>query len=257
MGYVVRAEPQLARRYSNRESDSARKFDKASRERERRVAVYQTEFNVDERRAIQMVEEHDPNMRNIPLDAGDVVNQRTQERMSQGAKSYGEAMKAVLADDELLAECYRSGLPYLEASAKAYQQDPMSSPGWRAITEPRPDAVLTSSPGMPEAQFTNTARLRLGALLAGAKLADGTINIPLALQIAGLVRDEVRSACGEALDELARAMINRRGLRGQASEAYPEGYRLAVAEHPELYAASQTGILTEESLRDLFIQWFK
>jgi hypothetical protein len=257
MRVIASQNRELARRYSMGESQPVRQFHKASEERERRIVVYQDHFNVNERRATEMVEEHDPKMRNIPLDAGSVVDARVQERMQkQGAKSYSEEMQAVLVDDPLLSECYRAGKPYIEAARK-YAEDPMASPEIRAITEPRPDAVVTPSPDRPAPEFANTARLRLGALLAGAKSADGSVDISLALQIAGLVPDEVRSACGEALDELARAMIQRRGLRGQASEAYPEGYRLAVAEHPALWSASQTGRLTEESLKDLFIQWFK
>ena len=256
MRVIASQNRELARRYSNRESDAEGKFRWAGQERERRIVVYQSHFNVDERRATNVVEDHDPAMRNIPLDAGSVVDARAEERLATGkAKNYNEAMQQVLDADEHLKYCYTARQPYIEA-ARQYLADPMAAPEIRAITEPRPDAVATSTE-MPEAEFTNTARLRLGALLAGAKSADGSIDIPLALQIAGLVPDEVRSACGEALDEIARAMIARRGLRGQVSEAYPEGYRLAVAGHPQLWTTSQTGTLTAEGLKDLFIQWFK
>jgi hypothetical protein len=257
MRVIASQNRELARRYSTGESQPVRQFHKAGEERERRVVAYEDHFNVSRGRAEQMVEEHDPAMKNIPLDPGDVVNARAEALLAKGeVKGYSEAMRSVLSSDPHLAHCYQRGLPYIEAARK-YVEDPMAAPEIRAITEPRPDAVVTPSTGMPEAEFTNTARIRLAALLAGAKSADGSVDIALALQIAGLVPDEVRAACGEALDELARAMIQRRGLRGQASEAYPEGYRLAVAEHPALWTASQTGRLTEESLKDLFIQWFK
>lgn len=258
MRFVAWQNRDLARRYSHGESDAGAKFDKAAGERERRVGVYADHFNTDTRRAETMVDEHDPKMRNIPLDAGSVVAARTEERMAKGARNYGETMRAVLADDPQLAACYNAGKPYIEA-AKEFIEDPMRSREIRAITEPRPDAVATST-GMPEGEFTNTSRLRLAALLAGAKATDGGIDIPLALQIAGLVPDEVRAAAGEALDEIARSKINSLSTAGQASgqtsSLYPQGYRLAVAEHPELAAASQTGALSEDGLRDLFPQWF-
>lgn len=254
---VAREKPELWRRYSRGESDAGAKFTNAAGERERRIMVYQEHFQVDERRATEMVDEHDPNMRNIPLDAGSIVDARARERMAAGrAKTYNQAMQQVLDADEHLKRRYTTGQPYIEAARK-YVEDPMASAEVRAITEPRPDAIVTPSPDKPTPEFTNTARLRLGAMLAGAKGPDGGIDVQLALRIAGLVPDEVQAAAGEALDELTRAMINRRGMRGTTSQAYPEAYRLAVAEHPDLWAASQSGTLSEDGLKDLFVQWFK
>src|SRR3989338_4101621 len=70
MRVIASQNRELARRYSNRESDAEGKFGWAGQGRERRIVVYQSHFNVDERRATHMVADHDPAMRNIPLDAG-------------------------------------------------------------------------------------------------------------------------------------------------------------------------------------------
>lgn len=268
---VAREKPALWARYNRGESQPNPKDAEGAEEFSRRIVAYSEHFTVDKSTAESMVREHDPEMRKyskqggstvmsteqVPLSAESVVDSRARERMAKGeVKEYAEAIKAVLADDPHLAVCYQKNLPYIEAARK-YVEYPMASAEVRAITEPRPDAIVTPSPERPAPEFTNTARLRLGAMLAGAKGPDGGIDIARALQIAGLVPDEVRGAASEALDELTRAMINRRGMRGATSQAYPEAYRLAVAEHPALWAASQTGTLTEEGLKDLFIQWFK
>ena len=166
----------------------------------------------------------------IPLDAGSVVDARTQERMNQGAKSYSEAMNAVLADDPLLAECYRSGKPYLEASAtRAYQDDQTNGP---------------------------TAKAKLGVLISGARLPSNAPDIPLMLRVANLTPDLVRDAANERIDELANGLIDTLGLRGMKSERYPETLRQARREHVELVRAAETGVMNETALREIYFPWF-
>lgn len=230
---VKELEPGLARRYLRGESDAEANFRKVCEERERRVVVYQDHFNVNEKRAREMVDDHDPNMRNIPLDAGSVLDVRTRERMAKGeAEDYGGAMRAVLADDPLLAECYRAGLPYLETSnAHAYQVEDLQTNG-------------------------PTAKGKLGVLISGARLPSNAPDVPLMLKITNLTPDLVRDAASERLDEIAKALITTLGLSGQVSDRYPETLRQARRENLALVAASESGRMTEEALRQIFWPWF-
>jgi len=192
----------------------------------------------------------------VPLSAESVVDFRAQEKMKkEGAKNYREAFEAVLADDPHLAECYTRRLPYIEASARAYQDDPMASAIVRAIVEPRPGVTVEVS-GMPPGDFTSTALMRLGILINGARTSDNSPDVPVMLQIANLAPDLVKGAASERLDALTRAKINQLGRPGIASENYPESFRLVSQQHPELVAAAETGRLSEEALREIFWPWF-
>ena len=242
---VAREKSQLWARYSKGESTLDQETERGAREFARRIPVYSEEFGLDESSAEKMVRETDPKMKiyskqggqtimnteKIPLDAGSVLDVRTRERMAKGgAKSYAEAMRAVLADDPLLAECYRADLPYLEASAiRAYQDD------------------------MPNV----SAKGQLGALISGARLPSNAPDVPLMLKIANLTPDLVRNAASDRLDEIAKALINTLGLSGQVSDRYPETLRQARRENLALVAASESGRMTEEALRGIFWPWFK
>lgn len=227
---VAREKPTLWRQYSSCESHVGRKVREASEERERRVVVYQSHFNVDERRARQMVQDHDPGMRNIPLDAGSVLDVRAQERVKQGAKNYSEAVKAVLADDPLLAECYRSGRPYLEGSAAhAYEDEQTNGP---------------------------TEKARLGVLINGARKSDNSPDVELMLKTANLAPDLVRGAASERINELANEFIDKLVAPGLKSERYPEALGQVRRDNPALVAAAESGRMSEEALRQIFWPWF-
>lgn len=164
------------------------------------------------------------------LSAESVVDYRAQERMRQGAKNYSEAVRAVLADDALLAECYRSGLPYLEASAHAYQDEATTGP---------------------------TAKVKLGMLISGARLPSNAPDVELMLRIANLTPALVRDAASERIDELANAFIDKTGMTGQKSERYPEALGQVRRDNPALVAAAENGRMSEEALREIYIPWFK
>jgi len=166
------------------------------------------------------------------LSAESVVDCRTQELMAKGAiKNYADAMRTVLAADELLSLCYLKGLPYLESSAKNYRsyQDEMVNVGRKA---------------------------RLGALIVGARSASNAPDIGLMLRIANLVPNLVRDAASERLDELANEASTRSGMPQQRSEAYPIALARVRGEHPELVAANESGFLDEAALREIYYPWF-
>lgn len=164
------------------------------------------------------------------LSAESVVDFRAREKMEKGeVKQYAEAMRVVLAEDQLLAECYRAGKPYLEASAaRAYQDE------------------------MPNV----TAKSQLGVLISGARLPSNAPDVPLMLRIANLTPGLVRAAADERIDEMANAITGRPGMPQQKSEAYPIALRQIRQEHPELVAASESGVLGEAALREIYYPWF-
>ncbi|MBI3059124.1 MAG: hypothetical protein HYY81_07435, partial [Deltaproteobacteria bacterium] len=193
---VSREKPQLWARYSKGESGPDHEIERGAQEFGRRITAYSGHFQISRGEAEKRVRQHDPKMKiysnqggvvnmdteKIPLNAESVVATRTEEKLKAGAKDYGEAMRAVLADDPLLAECYSHNLPYVEASsARAYQEDPMASAIVRAIVEPRP-GVTVEVPGMPAGDFTSTALMRLGILINGARKADNSPDVALMLQ---------------------------------------------------------------------------
>lgn len=245
MRRVTRDHRDLAVRYAFGEGEINPKDAEGAEEFQRRCQAYEEHFRVDKSTAEKMVLEHDPEMRKyskqggstvmsteqVPLSAESVVDVRAQERMNKGGvKDYAEAMKAVLDADPLLAECYLKGLPYLEASAHAYQQDEQ-----------------TTGP---------TAKAKLGVLISGARLSSNAPDVPLMLRIANMTPDLVRDAAGERLDEIANKLIDTLGLRGMKADRYPETLRQARREHPALVTASETGRMTEEALREIFYPWF-
>lgn len=190
------------------------------------------------------------------LSAESVVDVRAQELMAKGEiKSYSEAMKAVLAEDDLLSHCYQRGLPYLEASAHSYEEDPMRSKAVAGTTEPRPGATSSWTAMLPS-ERPSTAMQELGVLISGARLPDNSPDVPLMLRIANMVPQLTRDAAYERLVQIAYKLIDTLGLTGVRSERFPETFRRAQNEHPGLAASATGGVMNEDALREIFFGWF-
>jgi hypothetical protein len=272
LGAVAREDPGLYRRYMNVTGESGPDPEdmKGAGEFRRRIKAYSEHFHISRDEAERRVRAHDPNMRKyfrqggsiamsteqVPLDPGSVVDTRVQALLSKGSvKSYGEAMKAVLAGDDLLSHCYQKGLPYLEASAHAYEEDPMRSSVVQAIVGPPSRGQVTQTT-IPPSETGTTAMQELGVLISGARLPDNSPDVPLMLRISNMVPQLVRDAAGERMVQIAYKLIDTLGLTGVRSDRFPEAFRQAQREHPGLAAASVGGIMNEDALRDIFFGWF-
>lgn len=183
------------------------------------------------------------------LSAESVVDFRVRELIGKGEiKNYGEAMKAVLAEDDLLSRCYQRGLPY-------YEEDPMRSKAIAGTTEPPPRGQASSTP-MPQSEPGTAALQELGVLISGARQPDNSPDVPLMLRISNMVPQLVRDAAYERMVQLAYALFDKLGLTGARADRFPELFRQAQREHPGLAAASVGGIMNEDALRDIFFGWF-
>lgn len=238
-------EPQLWHRYASGESDLDPKDKEGSEEFARRIQAYSEHFKISPGVAELRVRQDDPKMKKysrqggsivmdteqIPLSAESVVDSRAQERMAKGeVKDYAEAVKAILAEDPLLAECYRSGRPYLEGSAAhAYEDEQTNGP---------------------------TEKARLGVLINGARKSDNSPDVELMLKTANLAPDLVRGAASERIDELANEFIDKLVAPGLKSERYPEALGQVRRDNPALVAAAESGRMSEEALRQIFWPWF-
>lgn len=190
------------------------------------------------------------------LSAQYVVDQRARSYAEKhGVKDYMEAVKAVLDEDDLLAHCYSKNLPYLEASAHSYEEDPMRSRGVAGVTEPPPRGQASSTP-MPPSEPGTTALQELGVLISGARLPDNSPDVPLMIRIANMVPQNVRDAAYERLVQIAYKLIDTLGLGGVRSDRFPETFRQAQREHPGLAAAANGGVMNEEALREIYYPWF-
>lgn len=265
---MKKLEAELWYSYASDESDLDRQLRKGGREYARRVTAYSEHFNIDRDVARRRVAAHDPTMRlyskqggfmnseKLPLSAESVVDVRARERMEKGSvKDYGEAMKAVLADDDLLSHCYLKGLPYLEASAHAYEEDPMRSAVVQGIVGPPPQGQATSTE-MPPSETGTTAIQELGVLISGARLPDNSPDVLLMLKISNMVPQLVRDAAYERMVQLAYALFNTLGLTGVRADRFPELFRQAQREHPGLAASAVGGVMNEEALREIYFGWF-
>lgn len=268
---VAHDKPDLWARYSRGESEPDPKEKEGAEEFSRRITAYSEHFEISRDEAEKRVREHDPAMKKyqirggtivmdtkqIPLSAESVLAVRTEERLAKGGvKDYSQVMKEILTDDPLLAECYRAGLPYLEASAHNYKEDPMASQVIQAIVEPRPQGQATSTE-MPPSKVQTTAMQELGILINGARNADNSPDVALMIQIANMVPQLVRDAASERLNSLAYAFIDILGLVGGArSQKFPEAYSEAIKKHPGLAASASSGVLNEDALREIFFGWF-
>jgi hypothetical protein len=196
----------------------------------RRVVAYQSHFRVGRAKAEEMVRDHDPTMRQLRAD--EEVDRRCRQYSREHRVSYSEAMREVLGDDPKLSAAYRAGPEeiYRGSGTHDYETD-----------------ALERQPRMN----------RIAAVISGAKNADHSIDIDLAVRLAAqLDRELIQEAAGDALSIIAEKIAKDDHDSKFRADALAKAFPQSLKEAPGLARAWNRGILDAEGIREMFPQWF-